>query len=887
MFTTVDQSMQKKRHWHAFGIAFIVSFLMFLIPVIIDKGIFTFYGDYNVQQIPFYQLAHRAVRSGDIFWNWYTDLGANFIGSYSFYLLFSPFFWLTLPFPNAWLPYLMAPLFVLKFSFAAFFSYFYFKRFVKNTTFAVAGSLLYAFSGFMIYNIFFNHFHDVVVFFPLLLIGVEKLIEGKGRGFFAFAVFVNAMINYWFFIGEVVFVILYFCIRITDEKVQHKFKLFLSVAVESVMGALMAMFVLLPSALTVMGNPRVDSSNMLSGWDMIYHYSPQRYLNIISVFFFPPDLPSRPNFFPDHGAKWASLAAWLPLVGMTGVISFLQSTKNHWLRKMIAVCALFALIRGLNSAFIFFNGSYYARWFYMFVMMNCLASVIALERCAEDIDYERGVKWSFVITSAIALAVGLLPKKSDGKTVIGLAKYKPEFWGWTLIALVALFAVYRIYQFYKGSAKLPKAIIVGTCCVSLLYGSVYLLVARGYSSTSDYVVNNAIANHGKFELPEEEGEFVRSDFYNCIENLGMFWELPNIQAFHSVVPTSIMEFYPTVGVTRDVSSKPQVSFYELRAFLSVKWLFINESTSNQKPITGFSFYDNQNGMNIYENDNYIPMGFTYDNYISYDTFMSVSENYRARTLLRAIVLTDEQIERHADILSPLEATSYSISYSDYENCVWERKLGSGYSFEIDNRGFTSKIELASEDLVFFSVPYEEGWSAYVNGQPAEIEKVNIGFMAVRVPAGDNTIRFEFMTPGLNIGLICFAGGTLALAVYCFIFWYIKRRKLAAQQALMQKLPEAEIDENPLFNEADPSFLDSKFLPDEADPANVDSFKINDDSDDLPSVFFSDDLPDIQSISDEKGSNRPTNEVGLTEEYIRKWLSERIIDDNDDGADDNN
>mgnify|MGYP002514801741 CR=1 FL=1 len=74
--------------------------LMLFIPFLVyDKGIFVYYGDYNAQQIPFYQLAHQAVRSGNIGWSWTTDLGANFIGSYSFYTIGSPFFLLTLPFP--------------------------------------------------------------------------------------------------------------------------------------------------------------------------------------------------------------------------------------------------------------------------------------------------------------------------------------------------------------------------------------------------------------------------------------------------------------------------------------------------------------------------------------------------------------------------------------------------------------------------------------------------------------------------------------------------------------------------------------------------------------------------------------------------------------------
>ncbi|MEG2597470.1 MAG: YfhO family protein, partial [Oscillospiraceae bacterium] len=83
-----------------FGLGILTSFLFFLPFLIMDKGLFVYYGDFNVQQIPFYQMCHDAVREGNIFWSWTTDLGSNFIGSYAFYLIGSPFFWLTIPFPS-------------------------------------------------------------------------------------------------------------------------------------------------------------------------------------------------------------------------------------------------------------------------------------------------------------------------------------------------------------------------------------------------------------------------------------------------------------------------------------------------------------------------------------------------------------------------------------------------------------------------------------------------------------------------------------------------------------------------------------------------------------------------------------------------------------------
>lgn len=154
-----------------------LSFLVFIPFLVVDGGRFLFYGDFNVQQVPFYRLAHDAVRSGNLGWSHLTDLGANFIGSYSFYLLGSPFFWLTIPFPSEWVQYLMGPLLILKFACATLTGYVYLHRYTKSLDSALIGAVLYAFSGFSIYNIFFNHFHEAIVFFPLLLAALDEYMQ--------------------------------------------------------------------------------------------------------------------------------------------------------------------------------------------------------------------------------------------------------------------------------------------------------------------------------------------------------------------------------------------------------------------------------------------------------------------------------------------------------------------------------------------------------------------------------------------------------------------------------------------------------------------------------------------------------------------------------------
>ena len=82
----MTRSLQKEKSLAhiAFLLTLGMALLLFLPFVIYNRGYFIYYGDYNAQQIPFYRLAHEAVRSGNIGWSWTTDLGANFIGSYSF-----------------------------------------------------------------------------------------------------------------------------------------------------------------------------------------------------------------------------------------------------------------------------------------------------------------------------------------------------------------------------------------------------------------------------------------------------------------------------------------------------------------------------------------------------------------------------------------------------------------------------------------------------------------------------------------------------------------------------------------------------------------------------------------------------------------------------------
>lgn len=764
----------KNNYLAVFLLGLLTSFLIFLPFLIMDKGYFLYYGDFDVQQIPFYRLAHDAIQNGEFFWNWNTDLGANFIGSYSFYLLGSPFFWLTLAFPSQAVPFLMAPLLMLKFAFTGLTAFAYINRFTKTSQTAIVGALMYAFCGFNVYNVFFNHFNEVVLFFPLLLVSLEELMINNRRGWFAICVAICCFINYYFFFGQVIFVIFYFAFRCSSKDFRASVKKFFLVALEAVMGVLIAGILLLPSIFAILGNPRLDSS--LTGMDMLVYGNAQRYGLIFSSFFFPPDIPARPNFFPDSNAKWSSVSMFLPLLSTVGVFAFFRGAKKHWAKKLLAVCFVICFIPFLNSAFSAFNYSYYARWFYMPLLIMAMISCLSLENHRKHLKF--GVIWTSVFIGGFAL-IGILPQKINGKLkFFQMPEYIDRFWAYVALAVMGILLTTLLYVLTRKHKHFIKVAVSGVMTVSILMSIFMIYTGKLAGNGYNVIVEQALKGSENLALSEEQ--FYRIDTYGELDNLGMYWKIPTINAFHSVVPSSIMEYYESVGEERGVASRPKTNKIGIRALTSVKYSFVHEDKSNEnKKMLGFEYYDTQNGYVIYENNYFIPMGFTYDYLITQNQFRHISSEYRDRLLLKGLLLEDEDYETYKELLPTLNNDDSYDSVlredSDYYKSCKRLAGNAGYSFTYDSKGFTSKINSDEKSLMFFSVPYDEGWSATVNDNAVEILKANNGFMAVPIPAGGSVVHFEYHTPGLPFGLIATITGIIMLVSYLVIVYQLRKK----------------------------------------------------------------------------------------------------------------
>ena len=67
--------------------------------------------------------------------------------------------------------------------------------------------------------------------------------------------------------------------------------------------------------------------------------------------------------------------------------------------------------------------------------------------------------------------------------------------------------------------------------------------------------------------------------------------------------------------------------------------------------------------------------------------------------------------------------------------------------------------------IFFTIPYDKGWSAYQDGKKIEIKQAQTGFMKVDVPKGKGTITLSFIPNGFIAGAICSFTSLLLFGTY--------------------------------------------------------------------------------------------------------------------------
>lgn len=429
-----------------------------------------------------------------------------------------------------------------------------------------------------------------------------------------------------------------------------------------------------------------------------------------------------------------------------------------------------------------FNSSYYARWYYMPVLVLCAATAMTLQKANLcETEYRRALGLVALCTLS-SITFALVPNEKDGTTTIGVVEEPLRYWGILLVSMLGVGLFWLLLHYRRQlAARFPAAVLAVVLGFSFVYGQVHLSITKygQWYHDADYVQQTwREAPELNAVLPDDV--FYRLDAYDSYNNLGLWLDKSCIQFFNSTVAPSILEFYPTVGVKRDVNSKPEASLYALRGLLSVRYTLVPKEKVEdweKEKLEGWNLVSSTTSYLIYENENWVPMGFTYDSYITEEDFETVSDTNAGNVLMKALLLTDEQVERYGQMMQNLtDDEKNNISYEDYVQDCTARRESAVTSFTATRTGFTAQADLEAENLVLFSVPYDDGFTATVNGVPAEVEKVDNGLMAVAAPAGHSEIVFTYHTAGLRQSVAVSAGAIVVYAVWVAVLHRKKRRE---------------------------------------------------------------------------------------------------------------
>lgn len=202
---------------HFYGALAMLLPLTTILIAYIAMGVFPFGNQATMiidsyhQYVPFFSEFHDKIWHGESFlYSWHGSLGFNFIAVQAYYLA-SPLNFLIALFPASMMIEAFETLIVLKICLSGWTAYRYLRRRTgRNDYSTVVFASFYALGGFSIAYNWNVMWLDSIVLFPIILMGVEKLINDRDGRMYAVSMGLAIFCNYYMAIMICIFVVLYF-----------------------------------------------------------------------------------------------------------------------------------------------------------------------------------------------------------------------------------------------------------------------------------------------------------------------------------------------------------------------------------------------------------------------------------------------------------------------------------------------------------------------------------------------------------------------------------------------------------------------------------------------------------------------------------------------------
>lgn len=560
-------------------------------------------------------------------WDFSIGEGEDIITAMHYYCIGDPVAFLSVFVPERWI-YLFYSLSSLLRIYLAGLSFIYLCLYTNNNDryAVIGGSLAYTFCYWNLLNtskhIFFL---NPMIYFPLFIVGVEKVLNRDNGFFLSFAVCFGALSNFYFFYMMVILTVIYTAVRLLIKNktdIKQIVKEVLSVFVYSLIGALLAAVILFPIINTMLSSGRL---NVEYGFHLLY---PKFYYERLITMFLTCD-----------NEQWLVMGYVSPAV-LSTALAFRQPKKDPLLFALHLI-ALFGISVPLFGKVL--NGFAYVanRWSFSLALLTSYT----LTKKWNEFDKDRKF---LVIFTGVFLVFSFVTAWWRIQKVI------PSIIYCVFLAVTAI-----DLKVYDKKPHLRQICMIALIILSILSTSDYAFSERGKNringaksveEAKGLIRSNEASVYAEYiENTKDEGLF-RYSGSQLTTNAAMLSGVYSTNYYFSLSNADVGDYRSSLGVNEYFLN--WYNEYDKRTPLyslaNVRY-YVVPSGENEGVPYGFDFVESLKGQDIYRNTFELPFGYTYDSVLSYEDWRKLSQAEREEAMLYNIVL-DEASSQNASVL---------------------------------------------------------------------------------------------------------------------------------------------------------------------------------------------------------------------------------------------
>lgn len=556
-------------------------------------------------------------------WDMHIGYGSDILTTLHYYAIGDPLTLLSVFVPEKDTEILYEILIFLRIYLAGitFSIYCFYRKNPKQATFL--GSLVYIFAGWTIYaSMKHPYFSNPMIYLPLVLMGIEKIYKKEKPYLFICATAVAAMSNFYFFYMISIFMVLYAAFRyfgiFRKRSVKDVFQWFLKFAGFYLVALMIAALIFLPVVMTLFGTERFQAQNYVPLlYDRIYY---EKYLGCL---------------IGENMIQWG--VAGYSAVAMAGVfVIFSKKKKYTGLKLCFVLLNLFLLIPFAGHVL---NGFSYVsnRWIWAYGMLIAYILVQAYpELFTLGIREKRRIFVMLLIYGVLAL---FSESARTERNIMAL-----------MMLVLAVFTVVSYGNVFTQGKYLCGMI------VAVLVTSILLNVSYQYSYEKDYLSEFEEKDQALEKLQSGPDKAIRSmddsavtryDQYKTgsYVNTAMYMGTNSTSYYFSVANGNISRFFDEMYLNTPwdyhYSSLDGRSILDRLA--SVKYFAIKKSGYGYLPYGYDSEAEVTKKYRIYEDEDSLPLGYTYDSWIPRENYEKLSVTEKQQALLQGAVLEDSSL----------------------------------------------------------------------------------------------------------------------------------------------------------------------------------------------------------------------------------------------------